>query len=149
MEEASMFAEGHSMHETHPSCLDQRVVHQRSSSAGLDSIAVISRRNRGEEIRGSDGTDEYWYRVIAGAAKCSVLLPGGRRQILDLLLPNDFFVFTPRCGHYLSLEAVVNNTVVASYPRRRAEALADTDPAVGHEIRDMMSNSVSRLQELL
>ena len=144
-----MFAEGHTTHGTHPAGLDQRVVHQRSPATGLDSIAVISRRNRGEEIRGSDGTGEYWYRVIAGAAKCHVVLPGGRRQILDLLMPNDFFRFTLRCGHYFSLEAVVNDTIVACYPRRRAEALADSDPAVGHEVRAMVSDGIARLQELI
>lgn len=144
-----MFAEGHTTHATHPAGLDQRVVHQRLPATGLDSIAVISRRNRGEEIRGSDGAGEYWYRVIAGAAKCYVVLPGGRRQILDLLMPNDFFGFTPRCGHYFSLEAVVNDTIVACYPRRRAEALADSDPAVRHEVRAMVPDGIARLQELI
>jgi CRP-like cAMP-binding protein len=44
---------------------------------------------------------------------------------------------------------VVNDTVVACYPRRRAEALADSDPNVGREIREMASDAASRLQELI
>lgn len=127
---------------------DHHVARQQPPTTGLDAIAVMARRNRGEEIHGLEGP-EYWYRVISGAAKCYVVLPGGRRQILDLALPNDFFGFTPRCGHYCTLEAVVNDTVVACYPRRRAEALADSDPNVGREIRKMSSDTVSRLQELV
>ncbi len=128
---------------------DQHITRQRPPMTGLDAIAIISRRNRGEEIHGSEGPDEYWYRVISGAAKCYVVLPGGRRQILDLLLPNDFFGFMPRCEHYCTLEAVMNGTVIASYPRRRAESLAHSDPSVGREIREMTSDAVFRLQELI
>jgi CRP/FNR family nitrogen fixation transcriptional regulator len=149
MEEAEMLAETHSAHGARLNGFDQHMLQRRSPPTGLDSIAVIARRNRGEEIHRSDAADDHWYRVLAGVAKCYVVLPGGRRQILDLLLPNDFFGFTPRCGHYFSLEAVVNDTVVACYPRRRAEALADSDPSIGHEVREMMSDAVSRSQELL
>src|ERR1700722_8390002 len=149
MEEAEMLAETHSAHGARLNGFDQHMLQRRSPLTGLDSIAVIARRNRGEEIHGSDAADDHWYRVHAGVAKCYVVLPGGRRQILDLLLPNDFFGFTPRCGHYFSLEAVVNDTIVACYPRRRAEALADSYPAVGHEVRAMVSDEISRLQELI
>lgn len=122
---------------------------QQQSTATLDSIAVLVRRSRGEEIHGSVGPDDYWYRVVSGAAKCSVVLPGGRRQILDLLLPNDFFGFTPPGGHYCTLEALVNNTVVACYPRRRAEELAHSSPQVACEVRKLAFDGVARLQELL
>ena len=95
---------------------------EQPQATGLDSIAVIARRNRCEEIQAWDGAGEYWYRVISGAAKFYVVLPGGRRQILDLLLPNDFFGSSPHLDHYCTLEAVVNDTVVACYPRKSAEA---------------------------
>jgi CRP-like cAMP-binding protein len=115
----------------------------------LDSIAVTVQRNRGEEIHGSENSKEYWYRVISGAAKCYVVLPGGRRQILDLLMPNDCFCFTPPGEHFGAVEAVVNGTVVACYARRRAEALAESDPEVARAIRDMAWEAVSRMQEQL
>jgi CRP-like cAMP-binding protein len=115
----------------------------------LDSIAVIVRRNRGEEIHDPEGSEEYWYRVISGAAKCYVVLPGGRRQILDLLMPNDCSCFTPPGRHFGAVEAVVNGTVVACYARRRAEALAESDPKVARAIRDMALDGVSRMQEQL
>jgi CRP/FNR family transcriptional regulator, nitrogen fixation regulation protein len=126
---------------------DDNTSYQRPPAIGLDSIAVIARRNRGEEIHDSEGSEQYWYRVISGAAKCFVVLPGGRRQILDLLVPNDCFCFSPPAGHYGAVEAVANGTVVACYARRRAEALAETDPKVAREIHDMALDAVSRMQE--
>lgn len=126
---------------------DYTIAYQRPPATGLDSIAVIARSNRGEEIHTSEGSEECWYRVISGAAKCYVVLPGGRRQILDLLMPNDSFCFTPPGGHYGAVEAVVNGTVVACYARRRAEALAATDPKVAREIHCMALDAVSRMQE--
>lgn len=122
---------------------------QQHPAADLESIAVVVRRNHGEEIHGAPGLSAFWYRVISGAAKCSVVLPGGRRQILDLLLPNDFFGFTPPGGHYCSIEALVNNTVVACYPRERAEALAHSNPEVASEVCRLAFDGVARLQELL
>src|SRR4051794_15757326 len=79
----------------------------------LDSIATIVKRNRGEEIHSWEKEGEYWYTVKSGAAKFYIVLPGGRRQLLDLLLPNDFLCSSPYSPHYCTLEAVVNKTVVA------------------------------------
>jgi CRP-like cAMP-binding protein len=73
--------------------------------------------------------------------------PSGRRQIVGLLLPGDLFGFPSRGEYAFSVEAVVEGTLVACYPRRRLEALADTDPAIAREIREMAFESVSRLQE--
>lgn len=122
---------------------------QQRPAATLESIAILVRRNRGEEIHGAAGPNEYWYRVLSGAAKCSVVLPAGRRQILDLLRPNDFFGFAPPGGHCCTLEALVNNTVVACYPRRRAEELAHSSPEVACEVCRLAFDGVARLQELL
>jgi CRP-like cAMP-binding protein len=47
---------------------------------------------------------------------------------VDLLLPRDYFGFSD-CSEYDStVEAVVESTIVASYPRKRAETMADADP---------------------
>ena len=120
-----MWHEVNSARLIHSQQRDIRTANGQPQATGLDSIAVIVRRNRCEEIQAWDGAGEYWYRVISGAAKFYVVLPGGRRQILDLLLPNDFFGSSPHLDHYCTLEAVVNDTVVACYPRKSAEALAE------------------------
>ena len=64
-------------------------------------------------------------------------------------MPNDCFCFAPPRGHYGAVEAVVNGTVVACYSQRRAEALAESDPQVAREIREMALDAVSRMQEQL
>jgi CRP/FNR family nitrogen fixation transcriptional regulator len=126
-----------------------RATNEQPQASSLDSIALIAKRNRGEEIDGWEGTSEYWYRVITGAAKFYVVLPGGRRQILDLLLPNNFFGCLPHLDHYCTLEAVVNDTAIACYPRKTAETLAYNDPEIAQQVLQMMSGTVSRLQELI
>jgi CRP/FNR family transcriptional regulator, nitrogen fixation regulation protein len=117
-------------------------------SEHLDSIATIMKRNRGQEIHSWEGQGEYWYRVISGAAKFYIVLPGGRRQILDLLLPNDFLGSSPYSPHYCTLEVVVNDTVVACYPRKSVEALAVSNPEIGLQVQAMARDAVSRMQEL-
>jgi CRP-like cAMP-binding protein len=107
------------------------------------------KRNRGEEIHSWEGEGEYWHKVISGAAKFYVVLPGGRRQILDLLLPNDFLGSSPYSPHYCTLEAVVNDTMIACYPRKSVEALARTNPEIGSQVQVMARDTVSRMQELI
>ena len=148
-EGVAMWHEVNSARLIHSQQRDIRTANGQPQATGLDSIAVIARRNRCEEIQAWDGAGEYWYRVISGAAKFYVVLPGGRRQILDLLLPNDFFGSSPHLDHYCTLEAVVNDTVVACYPRKSAEALAENDPEIGRQVREMASDAVSRMQDLL
>jgi CRP/FNR family transcriptional regulator, nitrogen fixation regulation protein len=115
----------------------------------LESLATLAHRNRGEEIYGSDCSNDYWYRVLSGAARCYIVLPGGRRQILDLPFPGDFFGFTGRERHFYAVDAVVDDTSVACYPREALQALADSDPAVAHEIREMLFGETARLQQLI
>jgi CRP/FNR family nitrogen fixation transcriptional regulator len=134
-------------HFSRPAGQMQHATQQRPPATGLDSIAVIARRNRGEVVHDTERSEDHWYRVIAGAAKCYVILPGGRRQIVDLLQPHDFFCFKPQGGDYCALEAVVNGTVIACYPRKRAEAVAGSDPMVGREIRELAADALYRMQE--
>src|ERR1700722_19403413 len=99
----------------------------------LEDVAIPVTRNRCEEIHGSNFSDVYWYRGVSGAARCYIVLPGGRRQILDLLLPGDFFGFTVSEGDiFYGIDAVVDKTSVACYPREALQAMADADPAVAH-----------------
>jgi CRP-like cAMP-binding protein len=75
--------------------------------------------------------------------------PDGRRQIVDLLLPGDFFGFSVADEYDFAVEAVVEGTTVASYPRRRIETLADTDPRLAREIRKLTFEAMARLQAQL
>jgi CRP/FNR family nitrogen fixation transcriptional regulator len=115
----------------------------------LDSLATIMPCHRGQEICGQGRPAETWYCVLSGAARRYVIRLDGRRQIVDLLLPGDCFGFAADADYDFAVEAVTDQTVVASYPRRRAEMLADSDPRVSREIRQAAFEALSRLQSQL
>lgn len=114
-----------------------------------DAIAVIAPRQRHEVICDEGQPADNWYYVLAGAAVCSVVRADGRRQIVDLLLPGDFFGFAAGSQYTSTAEAAVAGTVVAGYPRRRIEMEADADPRLSREIRQIAFNGLSRLQRQL
>jgi CRP/FNR family transcriptional regulator, nitrogen fixation regulation protein len=74
-----------------------------------------------------------------------VLRADGRRQIVGLMLPGDFFGFTAGDEYDSSAEAAANDTLIASYSRRRAEALADSDPSLARALRHVIFEAMSQL----
>jgi CRP/FNR family nitrogen fixation transcriptional regulator len=115
----------------------------------LASIAVVRKCHRGQEICRQGQPAEYWYRVTSGTARRCVAQPDGRRQIVELLLPGDFFGFTALNEYDSTVEAVAEDTIVASYPRRRLEMLAAADPQLSREIHQVTVEALSRLQAQL
>jgi CRP/FNR family nitrogen fixation transcriptional regulator len=97
----------------------------------LASIGVVRKCHGGQEICSQGQPAEYWYRVTSGTARRCVAQPDGRRQIVELSLPGDFFGFTALNEYDSTVEAVAEDTIVASYPRRRVEMLAEVDPQLG------------------
>src|SRR3979490_2394944 len=114
----------------------------------LASIAVVRKCHRGQEICSQGQPAEYWYRVTSGTARRCVA-PDGRRQIVELLLHGDFFGFTALTEYDSTVEAVAEGTIVASYPRRRVEMLAEADPQLSREILQVTFEALSRLQAQL
>jgi CRP/FNR family transcriptional regulator, nitrogen fixation regulation protein len=129
-------------HQPHP-------LNQPHPLKSLDQLAVIIPCHRGQKICGKGGPADHWYSVIAGAARRCVIRLDGRRQIVDLLLPGDVFGFSASEEYDYTIEAVAEGTVVASYPRRRVEMLADADPLLGREIRQVAFLALARLQAQL
>lgn len=116
----------------------------------LDSCATTLRYQSGEEIGHEPEQGERWYRVVSGVARKCVVLPNGRRQILDLLLAGDFFgIDSQPPQQHCYCEAVVDSTMVASYSRRDVEALAEADTRVAKAVRDLAFRAISRLQTQL
>jgi len=112
----------------------------------LDSVGAVLSCRRGQELyRRSDAAD-HWYRVVSGLAKEQALLPDGRHQIVDFLLPGDCFGFGTRDQHQFAAEAVVNGTVVIAYPRREIEMLAERDPSFAMLICQLAIATMSRSQ---
>jgi CRP/FNR family nitrogen fixation transcriptional regulator len=113
----------------------------------LESVAMRTRYRSGEEICAEEGEGALWYRLVAGVGRRYAVRPSGRRQIVGLLLPGDLFGFPSRGEHAFSVEAAVDPTVVACYPRRRIEQLADSDPRVARAMREMAFEAIARLEE--
>src|SRR4051812_34840733 len=115
----------------------------------LDTIATITVCHRAQEICRETQPAEYWYFVITGVVRRCVLRADGRRQIVGLLLPGDVFGFTAAESYDYTAEAVGEGTALARYPRRRVEALADGDPSLARELRQVTFEAMARLQAQL
>lgn len=101
---------------------------------------------RGEAVYQSGQPADRWYRIVSGmAARCSDL-SDGRRQILELLLPGDFFGFSARAEHLHTVEIMVE-AKIASYSRRSLEALAASDPSFERGLRDLAFAAIHRLDD--
>jgi CRP/FNR family transcriptional regulator, nitrogen fixation regulation protein len=114
----------------------------------LDSIAKIVRCNRGQEIACEPGPSGQWYYVIVGAVRRSAVRSDGRRQIIDLMLPQDFF-FVADTKRDETIEAIAEETVLASYPGTRVELFAERDREFARELREVALQSLDRIQNQL
>jgi CRP/FNR family nitrogen fixation transcriptional regulator len=114
----------------------------------LDEHARIMLFARCQEIPVNCEPAAHWYYVISGAVRRSAIRSDGRRQILDLMLPGDFFVVVDRQDD-LTVEAIAEDTALASYPGQRVEQLALRDTEFARELRDVAFQALSRIQDQL
>jgi CRP/FNR family nitrogen fixation transcriptional regulator len=127
----------------------QRVTVRQNPLESLEPLAARIQCARGEEIYKEDSPVDYWYRVISGVARRFSARADGRRQIVDLLLPGDVFGFGASGKHHFAVEAAIDGTVVARYPRSRLDALAESDARIARELRDAACEAMSRLHVLI
>jgi CRP-like cAMP-binding protein len=113
----------------------------------LDDLAIESKYRAGEIIYHQHDPAEYWYKVLSGAARKTALMLDGRRHIVMFMLPGDLFGYGDHERHRFSVEAICDGTRIARYPRRRVEALADSDVAVGRVVRDAAFGAIAGLQD--
>jgi CRP/FNR family nitrogen fixation transcriptional regulator len=150
MEEESVIIRNSStLRISEPIWTHQREAVPKSPLQALDALALRMECGCGQQIYKENGTVEYWYRIESGVARRFSTRADGRRQIVDLLLPGDFFGFGVRGKHRFAVEAVLNATVVARYPCSRLESLAELDPRIGYELRDAACEAMSRLHALI
>jgi CRP/FNR family nitrogen fixation transcriptional regulator len=113
----------------------------------LDEFAAIVKCHRDQEISSNSGPAGHWYYVIVGAVRRCTIRSDGRRQIVDLMLPQDFF-FVLDNGEE-TIEAIAEETVLASYPGGRVELLAERDRQFARELREVAFQSLARTQHQL
>jgi CRP-like cAMP-binding protein len=112
----------------------------------LERLAIPVRCKVGETVYHCTEATHYWYRIVVGAARKSALTADGCRHIVEFLLPGDFFGFGSGDRHHFSVETLIAGTIIARYPRRDAERLAESDPVVSRHIREVAFASINRLQ---
>jgi CRP-like cAMP-binding protein len=128
----------------------ERAANPRSIPEPLESLATtLCKYQRDEEIYPQQGSVECWCLVVAGVARRYTLRADGRRQIVDLLLPGDFFGFEVGGTHAFTADAIAAETVIGRYQVSRLEALAASDPHAARELLGIISNAMSRLHSLL
>jgi CRP-like cAMP-binding protein len=115
----------------------------------LDTISMRMECVRGQQIYKQNSSVEYWYRIETGAARRFSARTNGTRQIVDLMLPDDFFGFGVRGRHHFTVEAVLDGTIIALYPCSRLESLAVLDPHVARELWDAARAAMSRQNALI
>ena len=84
--------------------------------------------------------------MIADAIRCCTIRSDGRRQIVDLMLPRDFF-FISDSEREGTTEAIVGETVLASFPSARVEQLAERDHQFARELREVAFQCLSRSRD--
>jgi CRP/FNR family transcriptional regulator, nitrogen fixation regulation protein len=115
----------------------------------LDAIAAIRPCHRRQEICRQGQAANTWYWVLSGVALRCVNKSDGRRQIIDLLLPGDFFGLSTGDEYDYTVESAAPSTVIAAYPRKQVEIQADSNPQLARELRQITFDRLSRLQEQL
>src|SRR5579871_3215415 len=112
----------------------------------LQQLSVVARYDTDQPIHRYNDPAQYWFRIVAGAARKIALSGDGRRHIVDFLLPGDFFGFCASSQHHFCVETIVAGSLVARFPRHSVERLADSDPQVARHIRQAAFESIARLQ---
>jgi CRP-like cAMP-binding protein len=83
-----------------------------------------------------------------GAVRKFAVGPNGRRQIIDLIVTGDFLGFAPADPAFL-LEAVSNDTRMASFTRDRIDVLEARFPAVSALMQNCAADAIHRLEHHL
>lgn len=111
----------------------------------FSGVASFARCGRDQSIANPGGAQECWHQIVRGAARQCASRVDGQRQIIDFILPGD--VFGPTTAHEeFAVEAITDDTIVASFPRRAIKQLAGSAAGLGGEFRDLTLAGAHRLQ---
>jgi len=113
----------------------------------LDSIGTWHSYETGETVYGQEDRGDYWYQLVAGAARKCTLTSDGRRQIVDFLMPGDLFGFHACSRHdCCSVECITSDTTLLRFQSQQMESLMESDPHFARRVREMAFASIDRMQ---
>jgi CRP-like cAMP-binding protein len=93
-----------------------------------------------------EGDDaQFCYRIVSGAVRVCRLLPDGRRQLADFLLPGDLLGFDAAGTYSFTAEAIVE-TVATRYPRRGLDEMAQANVRLSGFLLNIMCERLSAAQ---
>lgn len=86
--------------------------------------------------------------ILGGAVRKFAVRPNGQRQIIDVIVTSDFLGFAPSDPAF-ALEAVSNDTRIASFTREQIISLEERFPAVSGLMQNSASDAIHRLEHHL
>ena len=126
-------------------CSQPFTTRQADLLGSLSGIASFAQHRRDQAIATPGRAQECWHKIVRGAARQCASRADGQRQIIDFILPGN--VFVPDTAHSdFAVEAIADDTIVASFPRRMIERLAGTTAGLGSEFRELTLAPARRLQ---
>ena len=103
---------------------------------------------RNHTVFAEGDTPDQVYELVSGMVRLCKHTPGGRRHILDFVMPGEVFGLIEHSEHTVTAEAV-GEIVIVSYSRSRLDALAAGDAAVRRRILSCVSDSLLTAQQQL
>ena len=101
---------------------------------------------RGTTIYQHEQPAHFCYKVIEGAVRLSRVLPDGRRQILEICLPQDTFgLETSDC--YSATAEAIGDVVLLRCPRECIAELQDERPHTREKMLSMLSRGMCAAQD--
>jgi CRP/FNR family transcriptional regulator len=114
----------------------------------LDAIGVALSADKGETVFDEGEPAEHYFQVLSGTVCVYKLMEDGKRQIVALALPGDFFGFGSGELYDFSAEAITESRI-RRFSRARAAALICSDAALGSRlfaiVRDQLVTAQQRL----
>ena len=103
---------------------------------------------RNHTIFAEGDTPDQVYELVSGMVRLAKHTPGGRRHILDFVMPGQIFGLIEHSEHTFTAEAV-GEVVIVSYSRSRLDTLAAGDATVRRRILSIVSDSLLTAQQQL
>jgi CRP-like cAMP-binding protein len=133
--------------------LFRSLLNPQNPHSEADSTAAMITAARETRWRRNQACDAVIARgavacVLAGAVRKFALRPNGQRQIIDLIVAGDFLGFAPADPAFF-LEAVSNDTRMASFTREQIAGLAARFPAVSALMQNCAADAIRRLEHHL